>query len=161
MKPAALRRRLLDLIGTRRLTELADLSVADITALSDLAFQHRLQPLLHHQHRAHPDLPVVLARSWNNAFRYQALLALGQRTELERTVGLLRMAGFAPLALKGAWLSRYAYGNRNLRVANEAGAQSAGNLRPQFFGADPGGDNLADQRNLDEAGIVHHVVRAR
>ena len=115
MKPAALRRRLLDLIGTRRLTELADLSVADITALNDLAFQHRLQPLLHHQHRAHPDLPVVLARSWNNAFRYQALLALGQRTELERTAGLLRMAGFAPLALKGAWLSRYAYPHAALR----------------------------------------------
>lgn len=115
MTPKALRRRLLDLVGTRRQAEFADLSNADLTALDGMALQHRLQPLLHHQHRAHPDLPAVLAASWSNAFRHHALLALNHRTELERTATLLRAAGFAPLALKGAWLSRFAYPHPALR----------------------------------------------
>ncbi len=115
MSPAALRRRLLDLVGTRRLAEFADLSAENLVALERMAVQHRLQPLLHHQHRTHPDLPPVLAEAWSAAFRSQALLALSQRAELDRTVALLRAGGFAPLALKGAWLSRYAYPHPALR----------------------------------------------
>ncbi|QEA16105.1 nucleotidyltransferase domain-containing protein [Novosphingobium ginsenosidimutans] len=115
MTPEELRRRLLDLVGTRRPAQFADLSGDDLAKLDRMAAQHRLQPLLHHQHRAHPDLPPVLAEAWSAAFRCQALLALSQRAELERTVTLLRAGGFAPLALKGAWLHRFAYPHPALR----------------------------------------------
>lgn len=110
-----LRRRLLDLVGTRQQARFTDLSSEDLAALDRMAAQHRLQPLLYHQHRANPDLPGVFREAWSGAFRSHALLALGQRAELERTATVLGGAGFAPIALKGAWLCRFAYPHPALR----------------------------------------------
>ena len=115
MTPDVLHRRLLDLVGTRRPSTFADLSGDDLAALDRMAAQHRLQPLLYHQHRARADLPPAIAEAWRAAFRNQALLALSNRAELVRTITLLRAGGFAPLALKGAWLSRFAYPHPALR----------------------------------------------
>lgn len=115
MTPAALRRIVLDLVGNRRQPDLSGLSGADWLALDHLAVQHRLQPLLHYQHRASALVPEDIAAGWAATHRSQAMLALNQRADLARTVSVLRAAGFAPLALKGAWLSHYAYPEVALR----------------------------------------------
>lgn len=115
MSPQALRRRSIALVGTRPGLDHSDLSPADWQALDRLAAQHRLQPLLHHQHRDNALVPGAIRSGWSNAYRVQAMVALGQQAELVRTTDLLRAAGFAPLALKGAWLARYAYPHPALR----------------------------------------------
>lgn len=155
MTPAELRRRLLDLVGTRRLAEFADLSADDLSALDRMAAQHRLQPLLHHQHRTHPNLPAVLADSWSAAFRNQAMLALSQRAELERTISLLRAAGFAPLALKGAWLSQFAYPHPALRPLRDIDLLlDAETVIPAFARLDAAGYRLIDPPELPLAELI-------
>lgn len=109
MNPAALRRIVLDLVGNRRQPDLSGLSDADWLALDHLTVQHRLQPLLHYQHRGSASVPAGVAAGWAAAYRSQAMVALNQRADLARTVGVLRAAGFKTLALKGAWLSHHAY----------------------------------------------------
>ena len=53
--------------------------------------------------------PAQIAASWQAAHRIAAMQAMVQRAELAETCALLERAGFAPIALKGAWLSAHAY----------------------------------------------------
>lgn len=109
MDVPAIRRILLALVGTARFPALDTLSQADWRELNRIAAMHRLQPLLHARHGGHPDLPQDIAASWRGAHRLAAIAALAQRADLVRTAALLKTAGFAPIALKGAWLAHYAY----------------------------------------------------
>ena len=54
-------------------------------------------------------MPAAIAGSWRAAHRRAAITALAQCADLARTAGLLEAAGFAPIALKGAWLAHHAY----------------------------------------------------
>ncbi len=77
-----------------------------------IASQHRVQPLLHARiERGEIDVtvPDAVREKLQTAHRDSALSALSHRTELFWTVDLLRSAGFETIALKGAWLSWYAY----------------------------------------------------
>jgi Uncharacterised nucleotidyltransferase len=109
MDVPALRRTLLDLVGTARIPAQAGLSSSDWQELNRIAAMHRLQPLLHAMHGTDPALPAAIAASWRTAHRTAAITALAQHADLVRTAGLLEAAGFAPIALKGAWLAHQAY----------------------------------------------------
>ena len=116
MIPAGeLRQILLCLVGTVRSPELTRLTEPDRTALDAVAAQHRLQPLLHSQHRENSAIPQRIRESWAHSFRFQALQALRQQADLAATTRLLEQHGFLPLALKGAWLSRFAYPQAAMR----------------------------------------------
>lgn len=104
-----LRALLLDLVGTARKPDLGALSQADWTLLQHMAAQHRLLPLLHARHGADPALPPAIAATWREAHRASAFAALLREGELRATCTLLEAGGFAPIALKGAWLARHAY----------------------------------------------------
>ena len=111
MDRAALRRFLLDLVGTARVPDLTAASPDDWVALDRIAAQHRLQPLLHAMHRDRAGVPAAIQSGWQSAYRLAALQALVQQAELAETCALLQQAGYAPIALKGAWLARHAYGD--------------------------------------------------
>jgi hypothetical protein len=115
MDRPALRRVLLELVGTGPAPDFSALGTADWTELDRLAAQHRLQPLLHAQHRANTAIPADIASNWHAAHRVSALTAMVQHTELGETCAILEAQGFAPIALKGAWLSSHAYPNPALR----------------------------------------------
>ncbi len=108
MDVRALRLALLDLVGIVR-AELPALGADDWERLDRMAAQRRLQPLLHARRGADAAMPAFIADSWRTAWRIAAIEALAQRAELIELVAVLRGAGFAPLALKGAWLARHAY----------------------------------------------------
>lgn len=109
MDVPALRRILLDLVGTSRVSALGELSEDDWRELDRVAAMHRLQPLLHARHGGNPALHGAIADSWRAAHRVSAITALAQQADLIRTAGLLTAAGFPPVALKGAWLAHHAY----------------------------------------------------
>lgn len=111
----ALRRFLLDMVGTRQVPDLAALSVRDWAALNAMASQHRLKPLLYAQLGASPALPPELRADWQAEHRVAALRAMLTRQELIDCANLLEAAGLAPIALKGAWLTRHAYPDPALR----------------------------------------------
>nr|WP_281384405.1 nucleotidyltransferase family protein [Novosphingobium flavum] len=83
--------------------------------LDRMAALHRLQPLLHHHHRADPAIPDSLRAGWAEAYRASALASLVLAADLTATTALLEQAGMAPLALKGAWLAWHAYPHPALR----------------------------------------------
>lgn len=109
MDRSALRRLLLDLAGTASPPDLTPLDETGWAELDRIAAQHRLQPLLHARQRGNPAIPGSIAASWQTAHRIAAMQAMVQRAELAETCALLERAGFAPIALKGAWLSAHAY----------------------------------------------------
>ena len=111
----ALRRILLDMVGTRQVPDLAALGVRDWAALNAMASQHRLKPLLYVQLGASPALPPELRADWQAEHRVAALRAMLTRQELIDCAHLLEAAGLAPIALKGAWLTRHAYPDPALR----------------------------------------------
>ena len=111
----ALRRILLDMVGTRQVPDLAALGVRDWAALNAMASQHRLKPLLYAQLGASPALPPELRADWQAEHRVAALRAMLTRQELIDCAHLLEAAGLAPIALKGAWLTRHAYPDPALR----------------------------------------------
>jgi hypothetical protein len=111
MDRAALRRVLLDLVGTAAVPDLSALDAADWSELDRIAAQHRLQPLLHAQHSVNAAVPTGIAANWQSAHRVAAMTAMVQHTELAETSAILEAQGFAPIALKGAWLSAHAYPN--------------------------------------------------
>ena len=111
----ALRRILLAMVGTRQVPDLSDLAERDWAVLSGLASQHRLKPLLHAQLGADPAVPPDVRADWRETYRGAALQAMLARHELIECAGLLEAAGLAPIALKGAWLSRHAYPAAALR----------------------------------------------
>lgn len=110
MDRPALRRVLLELVGTGEAHDLAGLSQTDWTELNRIAALHRLQPLLHVQHRGSSTIPSAVAAEWQAAHRAVALRAMAQRADLTELCALLEREGFAPIALKGAWLTVHAYG---------------------------------------------------
>lgn len=105
----ALRRVLLDLAGNRHSPDLKPLTTADWDALDRMAGLHRLRPLLHAAHSSNPSIPAAIAQSWHAAYRASALGGLLQQADLAAATQLLEAAGFAPIALKGAWLTTHAY----------------------------------------------------
>lgn len=109
MDLAAQRRFLLELIGTATAVDLTDATPDDWTAMDGMAAQHRLQPLLHAMHGHRLEIPAGVRDAWRAAHRFSAMQALVQRAELIETCALLERRGFAPVALKGAWLARHAY----------------------------------------------------
>lgn len=82
-------------------------------ALSAMAAEHRLQPLLagmlSRGELAPSVVPPPLAAIWQTAARDQAILALVQRHALRAAAQLLGNAGLRCVALKGAWLAAHAY----------------------------------------------------
>ena len=111
----ALRRRLLQLVGTGEFGALSGLNGADWQRLDQLAALHRLQPLLHAQRGGDRAIPVVIRQAWRGAHRAAALQAMSHRAALADCWGLLEHAGYAPIALKGAWLAAHAYPEPALR----------------------------------------------
>ena len=107
MDRPALRRILLDLVGTAHCPDLAKLDQAQWAELCRMAAQHRLQPLLFVMHRDQAELPLPVRAEWQAAHRFAALQALVQQAELAECCALL--ADFSPVALKGAWLATHAY----------------------------------------------------
>ena len=98
---------------------LAGLTPADWHALDDMAWQHRLQPLLHARRglgsTSPATVPQPILERWSAAYRTSGLRALKARADLAETTARLESAGFAPIALKGAWLAWHAYPNPALR----------------------------------------------
>lgn len=113
MDRPALRRILLDLTGPD--APVPDLPAADWAELDRIAAQHRLQPLLHSLHRGNPALPAAMAEAWQAAHRFYAMQAMVQRAELAETCAILAREGIPAVALKGAWLARWAYPDPALR----------------------------------------------
>ena len=115
MDRPALRRVLLALVGTDPATLPQGLRPDDWTEIDRIAAQHRLQPFLHSQHQGSTAIPLAQREAWQAARRVAALQALAQQAELTETCALLDSAGFAPVALKGAWLAAQAYAEPALR----------------------------------------------
>jgi hypothetical protein len=119
MDISSLRRVLLELVGTARFPDTSGLNASDWTRLDYMAAQHRLQPLLHDQHRGNNAIPLAIASNWRAAHRTAAMTALAQTADLHATVRLLEVAGYAPIALKGSWLARCAYPEAAQRPARD------------------------------------------
>ncbi len=119
MEISALRRVLLELVGTSHHPDTSGLSTSDWDLLAHMAAQHRLMPLLHAQHRNNNAIPSAIAAQWRTAHRAAAIAALAQAADLRETVTLLEASGFAPIALKGAWLARHAYPEAAQRPARD------------------------------------------
>lgn len=115
MDRPALRRVLLDLIGTAKSPESRALNPAEWAELDRIALQHRLQPLLFATHRDNIEIPAALRSRWQAAHRLAALQAMVQLAELTETCALLEASGYEPIALKGAWLAAHAYPEAALR----------------------------------------------
>ena len=106
-------RALLDLLGT--VTEPPALDRAEWAALASVAALHRLEPLLHSRHGENPAIPQDVRDQWREAHRRAAMVTLAQRADLEDCAALLAGQGFAPVALKGAFLAAHAYPEPALR----------------------------------------------
>ena len=119
MNNAALRPVLLELVGTACSPDTSALDASDWVKLDYMAAQHRLQPLLHIQHRNNSAVPPAVASTWRAAHRVAAIAALAQTADLRATVHILEAAGFAPIALKGAWLAHRAYPEAAQRPARD------------------------------------------
>ncbi|MFM5916852.1 MAG: nucleotidyltransferase family protein [Novosphingobium sp.] len=115
MELQALRRTLLALVGTGKISNLDHLSSSDWARLDVLAAQHRLRPLLHAQHGGDDCVPAEVRTGWRNSHRHAALQAMQTRQELGECVHVLADAGIEAVALKGAWLSAHAYPSPALR----------------------------------------------
>jgi len=112
MDLAALRRTLLDLLATARqpdAAQLARMTASDWNRLDAMAAQHRLQPRLHALHQENSSAPEAIRAAWRGEHRLSAMRAMVQQAELRECCAQLEAQGFAPLALKGAWLAWHAY----------------------------------------------------
>jgi Uncharacterised nucleotidyltransferase len=112
---------LLDLISTVRpvpVARLSSLSDADWQALCTTAKQHRIGPMLHHRLQVlelSSVVPTNVSDQWARAYRKAAFRYLSFRKTLARLNEILDAAQIPFAALKGAWLSQYAYDNPVLR----------------------------------------------
>ena len=90
-----------------RWEETASLSQDDWTGLAAMAEQHRLAPFLHGRlmRGEIAGMPPVIARTWQDAHRRNAITALSQRSALLRAVEQLATATIGTVALKGAALA--------------------------------------------------------
>ena len=111
-------RLLLDLLATASEPDARAIGAIDEAGWLQIeawAALHRLGPLLHARHRANPAIPLRLREVWRDAHRHYALTAMAQQADLANCVALLETHGFSPVALKGAFLARYAYPAAALR----------------------------------------------
>ncbi len=108
-------RALLDLAGTAQAQPVPALDAAEWQALAALAALHRMGPWLHHRHQASDAVPPAIRREWADAYRIAALRSLSQHADAATALRLLETAGYAPIALKGAFLQRHAYPDMALR----------------------------------------------
>lgn len=115
MHARALRRVLLDLVGTVQSPDLGALAPQDWAALSQMAQLHRLGPLLHHTHGKTAGVPEQVRAEWLDSYRAARLAAMALDADLTDCVALLETNGFTPVALKGAFLARHAYPDPALR----------------------------------------------
>jgi hypothetical protein len=93
----------------------AMLSPGDWREIERLASIHRLGPLLHYRQSDNRTVPESVRQRWHDSFRAAAFDALRCSAELSGVIGLLDRGGFAPIALKGAWLAWHAYPHPALR----------------------------------------------
>lgn len=103
---------LLDLLGPADRFDsqrLSALGRAEWDHLNGLGHANWLMPMLHFRHGENPLVPEQTRQDWRAALRQQAAIALNQRAALHHVVGLLEAKGFAPIALKGAWLAWHVY----------------------------------------------------
>ena len=116
---------LLDLISTARPvaeTRLSTLSDADWQALCTIAREHRIGPMLHHRLQVlelSTIVPANIVDQWAKAYRKAAFRYLSFRKTLARLNEILNAADIPFAALKGAWLSQYAYANPVLRPSRD------------------------------------------
>ncbi len=80
-----------------------------------MAWQHRLEPLLHHRTGEIAAIPVDLRAHWKVAHRSSAMAALAAQAALLRAGAVLDCAGLPYAALKGARLAWHAYPHPALR----------------------------------------------
>ena len=112
---------LLDLISTTRpvrAAQLVTLSDADWQSLCTIAKQHRIGPMLHHSTQAlglSNAVPDDVIAQWAGAYRKAAFRYLSFRKTLACVHTILSAENIPFAALKGAWLSQYAYHNPVLR----------------------------------------------
>lgn len=117
MENAPLKHILLGLISTARSVDrdrLALLSDRDWHLLQKMATQHRLKPLLHLRTNSlelQSAIPENLYRDWEAAFRMASMRYLACQQTLAKLNRILAEGGVDFVALKGAWLARYAYSN--------------------------------------------------
>ncbi|NVD44610.1 nucleotidyltransferase domain-containing protein [Qipengyuania atrilutea] len=107
-----LRFALLSLLGPGADGARPDLSDEDWQRIDAMAAAHRLRPHLHgrlQRGELGVAVPSALRERWKEAHRSQAITALAQQQALLSACETLQAAGFAPIALKGAWLAWHAY----------------------------------------------------
>jgi len=110
-----LRRVLLDLLGTVRDPEFETLTAENWADLAAMAELHRLGPLLHKRCVEAQAIPAQHRSAWQENYRAARLTAMALDADLRDCVALLEAGGFAPVALKGAFLARHAYPDPALR----------------------------------------------
>ncbi len=111
-------RLLLDLLATASEPDARAIGAIDEAGWLQIeawAALHRLGPLLHARQHGNPAIPLRLREVWRDAHRHYALTAMAQQADLANCVALLETHGFSPVALKGAFLARYAYPAAALR----------------------------------------------
>lgn len=106
---------LLGSVGQNDAVALSSLTPPDWDRIATIARTHRLGPQLSSLHRHSEAIPVALRSEWHEAYRTAAITALAQRADLEQCCALLTTNGYRPLALKGAFLARYAWPDPALR----------------------------------------------
>jgi Uncharacterised nucleotidyltransferase len=108
---------LLDLMSTARpvaVDRLTSLSDAEWQAMCVITKQHRIGPMLHHKVELlglASAVPSDVCEQWAGAYRKAAFRYLSFRKTLARLNKILGTAQIPFAALKGAWLSQYAYDN--------------------------------------------------
>jgi Uncharacterised nucleotidyltransferase len=108
---------LLDLISSARpvaASRLDTLSDADWDSLCRIAKQHRIAPMIHHRIQVlklSSAVPPHVRDQWAGAYRKAAFRYLSFRKTLAILNEILEKAQIPFAALKGAWLSQYAYFN--------------------------------------------------
>lgn len=116
-----LRRLAIDLIAPLRMPDAAMLAAMDAndwTALSEIARQHRIMPLMHSRLRGDGGdwpVPVPLRDAAAEAYRTASFRSIRARRALVQAVQSLAAHGISAVALKGAYLAFHAYADAGLR----------------------------------------------
>ena len=84
-------------------------------ALSRLADEHRIAPMLHELWHTNDAVPPAVREGWAAAYRKAALDGLMQERVLLQLADHLARAGHRPVVLKGGWLARHVYAAPALR----------------------------------------------
>lgn len=113
--PLMLRHALIGMLDGRA-EDAARLSEEQWTVLGAMARAHRIEPLLHHQHKGLKDVvPAALQAAWAAAFRQAAIRSLQVQRTLLQASQILAAQGIDHVALKGSWLAWHGYRHPALR----------------------------------------------